>query len=105
MILGMSHVDLQICMAGSGIAQWIRSKSGCWGCHVTFFTDEWCISTATIFPAVKDQIQTVVGTKSSFVAIKVPSQFIAMMEILCVGLLVFVNVTNVGGLAGCGAAM
>ena len=54
-------------------------------------------------PACSDQIHTVVGTMSSFVANNEPSVLEAMMETPREGTIVLEEDIEVGGLAGCGA--
>lgn len=52
----------------------------------------------------RDHIQTVVGMRSSLVAIRVPSLLNAITETPCVRLFDLPRDNEVGGLAGCGAA-
>lgn len=103
-ILGACQVVFQRWTAGSGIAVWIKRRSGCEGCHVVCFMGEWWIRMSMAVPVLRDQIQTVVGKESVRVARRVPSLLIAITETPCVGLFDLPRDKEVGGLAGCGAA-
>lgn len=103
-ILGACQVVFHRWMAGSGIAEWMRRRSGCEGCHVVCLMGEWWIKISIAVPVLRDQIQTVVGNESLRVASRVPSLLNAITETPCAGLFDLPRDNEVGGLAGCGAA-
>src|ERR1700712_2661668 len=66
---------------GSSCALWMSKSDGDEGCHESCRTGECCIITAAAVSLVKSQIHTAVGAESSLVAIIVPSELNAMIDI------------------------
>ena len=86
------------------MAQWMRRRSDCEGCHAICLTGEWWTRTSIAAAVLSDHIQTVVGVRSFLVATIVPSLLNAITEIPSAKCFDVPNDTDVGGLAGCGAA-
>ena len=85
------------------MAQCSRSKSGIFGCHLIFFTGEWCMITATAADVLIDHNQTVEGIESLLVASRSPSLLNSIADTPVLEISAMESEARVGGHAGCGA--